>query len=203
MKSNVKKPASPGRVNRRSQIVAATEKLLRTRGLANATTRAIAEEAGCSEGAIYVHFRNRMELLMAVLEESLPDMLAPLRALEQATGTATPQENLQRALAAVHAFHCRVIPGLCALFSEPALLAEYRKSLSDRNRGPQGAIGRLRRYIAAEQKIGRINQAVDSETAATCLMANSFFHSFTGLFLGSTTPFGPFCSQFIAMVLDR
>ena len=66
-----------GRVNRRVQILQAAEKLMRSRGLTGVTTRQISEEVGCSEGALYVHFKGRLELLLSMLEESLPDMLGP------------------------------------------------------------------------------------------------------------------------------
>src|SRR6185437_12325994 len=145
-----------GRTSRRPQIIAATEKLIRTEGLASVTTRAIATEVGCSEGALYVHFRGRLQLLLAVLEESLPDMLGPLQTLEQSVGKATPRRNLEKALKAMFAFHTRVTPVLCALFADPDLLAAYRKSLTDRNKGPHGAISRLRNYIHAEQQLGRL-----------------------------------------------
>jgi AcrR family transcriptional regulator len=196
-----KQPAKRGRPSRRPQIVAATEKLIRTRGLASATTKAIAAAAGCSEGALYVHFNSRSELLLAVLEESLPDMLTPLRALNEAAGRATPRENLQQALTAIFAFHQRVMPSVCSLFSEPDLLADYRRTLTAQNKGPHGAIARLRKYITAEQKLGRISRNVDAEIAATTLMANSFFRSFVGQFFGEQQPFEPFCRRLIAEVI--
>jgi AcrR family transcriptional regulator len=186
-----------GRPSRRPQILAAAERLIRTRGLSNATTKAIAAEAGCSEAALYVHFESRLQLLLAMLEESLPDMLMPLRELEQAIGEATPAANLEKALTAIFAFHQRVTPMVCALFAEPALLAGYRKSLNDRGKGPHGAIARLRRYIAAEQKLGRIARDVDSEIAAATLMASSFFRSFVEQFFDRPESFAPFCRRLV------
>jgi AcrR family transcriptional regulator len=177
-----------GRPSRRPEIIAATEALIRTRGLARTTTRAIAKQAGCSEAAIYVHFDNRLTLLLAVLEESLPDMLVPLRALEQSVGVRTPQQNLITALRAIFTFHERVVPMLCGLFADPELLAAYRKSLTARNKGPNGAIGRLHRYISAEQKLGRIHRSIDADTAATSLMANAFFKAFNSQFFGAPSP---------------
>ena len=49
MKQQRKKKSTRGRPSRRPEIIAATEALIRTRGLASTTTRAIAEQAGCSE----------------------------------------------------------------------------------------------------------------------------------------------------------
>lgn len=66
------------KVNRRKRILQAAEKLMLSRGLSGITTRQISEEAGCSEGALYVHFKGRLELLLAMLEESLSEMLGPL-----------------------------------------------------------------------------------------------------------------------------
>lgn len=194
-------PSNPrGRPSRRPQIIAATEKLIRTQGLASVTTRAIAAEVGCSEGALYVHFKGRLQLLLAVLEESLPEMLGPLETLEQSIGKATPQRNLQRALQAMFAFHSRVIPVICALFADPELLAAYRKSLIDRNKGPHRAISRLRGYIHAEQELGRIHKDIDAEAAATILMASSFFHSFVEQFAGSAQQFEAFSKGLLATV---
>ena len=188
MKQQKKTRHTRGRPSRRPEIIAATEALIRTRGLASTTTRAIAEQAGCSEAALYVHFDNRLTLLLAVLEESLPDMLVPLRALEQSIGTRTPQQNLTSALRAVFAFHERVVPMLCSLFADLQLLIAYRESLTTRNKGPHGAIARLQRYISAEQSLGRIDKSIDAAIAATLLMASSFFKAFVLKFFGAPTP---------------
>ena len=188
MRQQEKTKPTRGRPSRRPEIIAATEALIRTRGLASTTTRAIAEQAGCSEAALYVHFENRLTLLLAVLEESLPDMLLPLKSLEQAIGSRTPEQNLAHALRAIFAFHERVVPMLCGLFAEPPLLTAYRESLTTRNKGPHGAIARLQRYISAEQSLGRIDKIVDAETAATMLMASSFFKAFVSKFFGAPAP---------------
>ncbi len=201
MKQQEKKEVTRGRPSRRYQIVAAAETVVRTRGLSSATTRAIAEQAGCSEAALYVHFGNRLELLLAVLEESLPDMLVPLKALEQSVGALTPRQNLAKSLRAIFAFHERVVPMLCGLFAEPQLLAAYRESLTARSKGPHGAIARLQKYISAEQTLGRIDQTVDAETAATMLMASSFFKAFVSQFFGGPRPSAVALNKLVAAAI--
>ncbi|MCU1318565.1 MAG: hypothetical protein JWP98_83 [Edaphobacter sp.] len=196
------KPAR-GRPSRRPEIIAAAQDLIRARGLANVTTRAIAEQAGCSEAALYVHFESRLKLLLAVLEESLPEMLLPLHALEQSIGAFTPQQNLTKALRAIFAFHERVIPMVCGLFADTELLAAYRESLTGRNKGPQGAISRLQRYIAAEQKLGRIDKKLDTDLAATTLMATSFFKAFTSQFLGEPGPSDAAFKKIVATAINK
>jgi len=192
-----------GRPSRKPQILAAAETLIRTQGLTSATTRAIADQAGCSEAAIYVHFENRLQLLLAVLEESLPDMLVPLRALEQSIGKSTPQQNLGKALRAIFTFHERVIPMICGLFADPELLAAYRQSLAARNKGPHGAISRLQKYIAAEQNLQRIDKSLDAQTAANTLMANSFFKAFQTQFFGEPKPSTAVFRKLVASAIEK
>jgi AcrR family transcriptional regulator len=198
-----KEPATRGRPSRRPEIIAATESLIRTRGLASVTTRAIAEQAGCSEAALYVHFESRLKLLLAVLEESLPDMLVPLHALEQAIGRSTPQQNLAKALRAIYSFHERVVPMLNSLFADPELLTAYRESLASRKKGPRGAIGRLQRYISAEQELNRIHPKLDPEIAATMLMASSFFKAFMTQFFAEPKPSDAVFKKLVAAIIDK
>ncbi len=207
MKKKIESAASEkpvrGRPSRRPQILAATEKLIRTQGLATVTTRAIAAEAGCSEAALYVHFKGRLELLLAVLEENLPTMLIPLKALDEAVGKSTPQKNLDRVVRAIFAFHQRVGPMLCALFADPVLLAAYRDTLLSRSKGPHGAVSRLRRYIRDEQSLGRLDKKIDAEFAATTLIANSFFHTFLDHFLAREESFSSSSKALVEYVLNN
>lgn len=183
-----------GKTNRRGEILQAAEKLMRSHGLAGVTTRQISKEVGCSEGALYVHFKGRAELLLAMLEESLPDMLEPLKALGKSVGRGSPHRNLAVALRGIFKFHRRIVPAACGLFAEPELLAAYRESLARRGKGPHLSMGALADYIAAEQKLGRINAAVDARLAASLLMSSSFFRAFLEDFVGA--PIEPSWEQF-------
>jgi len=173
-----------GKVNRRSQILQAAEKLMHSRGLTGVTTRQISKEVGCSEAALYFHFKGRLELLLAMLDESLPDMLGPLKTLRESVGQGSPHTNLATALQGIFKFHRRVLPATCGLFAEPELLAAYRGSLSRQDKGPHLSMAALADYIAAEQRLGRIDEAVDVKLAAYLLMSSSFFRAFLEQFLG-------------------
>ncbi len=162
-------------------MAAATE-LLQERGLHGVTTRAIAERVPCSEGAIYVHFRDRLELILAVLEESLPEMLVPLHALRERIGVGTVEENLATAVEGLLRFHQKVVGMLCSLVTEPDLRTRFRESMGDR--GPERGIRTLAEYIAEEQALGRISGEIDAPGAAYGLMAGAFFHTFTEALLG-------------------
>jgi AcrR family transcriptional regulator len=179
------KPAAKSQAakpNRRHEIVAATERLIRSRGLSVVTTRQISQEVGCSEGALYVHFKNRAELLRAVLEESLADALKPVKGLQAAVGRRTPQKNLAHVMRSLHTFQQRMIPMAAGLFAERELLIAYRTPFVREGKGPHLAIARIAEYIRAEQKLGRIENHIDAHMAATMLVSSVFFRAFLELF---------------------
>jgi AcrR family transcriptional regulator len=190
------------RANRREAILSATETLLRTRGLSGTTTRLIAKTVGCSEGAIYVHFKSRVELLLAVLEHSLADLREPLRGLNATGGRGTPAASLENVAHGMLSFHRKVTPMLAALFSEPDLLAAYRKSLARESKGPHRAIAHIAAYLRAQQVDGRIDAALDPQAAATLLMAASFFRAFTEEFFGVPVrpPAGEYFKHVLALI---
>jgi len=191
------------KVNRRGEILAAARKLMQSRGLSGVTTRQIAEAVGCSEGALYVHFQGRAALLIAVLEESLPQMLGPVHALRDLVGQETPQRNLERALRGMLAFHRKVVPMIAGLFAEPELLSAYRKTLARGGKGPHRAISNLADYILAEQASGRIRPDVDAHSSSALLMSASFFRVFTERFFGVPVhpPLDRFVQSTVASVL--
>jgi AcrR family transcriptional regulator len=174
-----------------------------TQGLTGVTTRQISEKVGCSEGALYVHFKGRLELLLAMLEESLPDMLDPLRTLQESIGRDSPHANLEMAITGIYRFQGRVAPLLGSLFAEPKLLEAYRKYLTSRDRGPHLAIAALERYIAAEQKLGRINERIDAKMSAHLLISSSFFSAFVEQFFDRAMqpPWSKFAKGLVAAVV--
>ena len=188
-----------GKINRRSDILKAAEKLMHARGLSGVTTRQIAKEVGCSEGALYVHFKGRLELLLAMLEESLPGMLKPLAALRESVGSGSPQENLVRTVGAIFKFHQRIVSASAGLFAEPELLTAYRNSLRHEGKGPHLSMGVLEEYIVSEQRLGRIDPKVDARLAAYLLMASSFFRAFNEQFFGK--PMQPVWSTFVEQIV--
>jgi len=191
-----------GRLNRRADILRAAEKLMRSRGLSGVTTRQISREVGCSEGALYVHFKGRLELLLAMLEENLPDMLGPLQTLRESIGRGSAQQNLVRALGGIFRFHQGVVFRTAGLFAEPELLAAYRNSLNRQGKGPHLSMRVLEEYIHSEQRLERIASRVDAKLAASMMIAASFFRAFVESFFGKSMqpPWSKFAKQLVATV---
>ena len=82
--------------NKRERIIAAAAKLFGDKDYHDTTTAKIAESAGVAAGTIYIYFRSKEELLVAVFEEFLGRHMDRLR--EGVEREKTPQEKLMRLL---------------------------------------------------------------------------------------------------------
>ena len=71
----------PPRVNKRSDLLDATVRVVARDGVARATTRAIAREAGVTEGAIYRHYRSKGELREMAFAQIIERMMGEKRHL--------------------------------------------------------------------------------------------------------------------------
>src|SRR5215831_3153938 len=79
----------------RETILDAADQVMHTLGLANATTREIAQAAGLSEAALYKYFDDKTDLFLCVLRERLPDLFATLNDLTNRVGRRTVRANLE------------------------------------------------------------------------------------------------------------
>ncbi|WP_406511923.1 TetR/AcrR family transcriptional regulator [Streptomyces sp. NBC_00161] len=160
------------------RLLDAAEKLMRTIGLANTTTKAIAREAGCSEAALYKHYANKEELFVRVLMERTPNA-GPLMA--ELAGDRD-ERSVEEALTAIarHAslFYADAMPMAASLFAEPALLTRHREGVQEIGTGPHvvrdALTGRLRR----ELERGRLRPDADPQAAAELLLGACFQRAF-------------------------
>jgi len=134
-------------------------RVMRTRGLARATTKEIAKEAGYSEAALYKHFHDKADLFLAVLNERTPGTLGTVLAR---LGDKPLEESLEEVARAAIAFYRHSFPMAASLFAEPRLLTAYRDALRARGAGRQHVSLALARYLAAEQDRGGLHPDADS-----------------------------------------
>ncbi|MFO7570712.1 MAG: helix-turn-helix domain-containing protein [Smithellaceae bacterium] len=153
----------------RQNIIKATENLLQSRGLARLTTREIAREAKVTEGLIYHHFKDKAELIHEVVEARVSETKNLLRNLPLRVGTLTLLENLGDVLYAVYRAHYDVVLMVCSIFADHQLRTRMQEIMKERDIGPQRSIEGLSLYLAAEQRLGRLCDAVDPQVAAKCL----------------------------------
>ena len=114
------------------KLIEATAGLLQRDGLVRATTREIAREAGVTEGVIYHHFKDKAELLLAVIRDRIGEFREVLTNLPLQVGQQTVQENLERLMLNHMEAQRRVAPIICSLFADQQLLARTREILDER-----------------------------------------------------------------------
>ncbi|KMO97368.1 TetR/AcrR family transcriptional regulator [Streptomyces roseus] len=160
------------------RLLDAAEKLMRTIGLANTTTKAIAREAGCSEAALYKHYANKEELFVRVLMERTPNAEPLMAELDRDHAERSVEEGLAAIARHASLFYADAVPMAASLFAEPALLTRHREGVQEIGTGPHvvrdALTGRLRR----ELERGRLRPDADPGAAAALLLGACFQRAF-------------------------
>lgn len=87
------------RAERRSQLLKAAREVFVAKGYYNAVVDDIAERAGVSKPVVYQHFPGKLELYLALLDESTSAMVDAVR-----TALASTHDNKQRVAATMDAY---------------------------------------------------------------------------------------------------
>ena len=161
-------------IDQKEKLIAATERLLCSRGLACVTTRDIASAAKVAEGALYHHFGDKADLILEVVLHGVGEFREVLDSLALQVGQNTVQKNLERVLEGAFHFHHRIASLVCSLFADQELLARVRGSMNERCIGPGRTASILAGYLRAEQRLGRVGANAVPEPAAELLLAASF-----------------------------
>jgi len=148
--------------------------LLSSQGLGCVSTRDIARAANVAEGALYHHFGDKAELILAVVLHQLGDFPEVLHSLPLQVGQDTVQKNLEHVLESAFAFHHRITPLVCSLFADQELLVKVRGMMNERSMGPGRGAFAIAAYLRAERQLGRVAASVVPETVAELMMAVSF-----------------------------
>jgi AcrR family transcriptional regulator len=159
----------------RAQLVDAAERVLRSKGLARATTKEIAREAGCAEGTLYLHFADKLDLVRAVHEKVLPAFIEVVRRLPERAGRGTVEGNLTDLAGWALRLYRDMLPLGSSLFADPELLRRFRARLAEQGAGPHRAWEPVVAYLRAEQALGRVGPGADP-AAATLLLLGACQH---------------------------
>lgn len=171
----------------RQNIIDATDSLLQTHGLARLTTREIAREAKVAEGLIYHHFKDKAELIFEVIETRVGETRNYMQNLPLEVGKNTLSKNLEDVLLSVYHAHYEITPIINTVFADQKLAVRLQEIVKERNMGPQYAIEGLNVYLAAEQRMGRISDAVDTNVLAKCLWMISIQSAMLDRWMGNET----------------
>jgi AcrR family transcriptional regulator len=168
----------------RDALLAAADRLMRERGARGLTTREIAREAGCSDGALYVHFQDKAHLLAAVCERWIPDLASAVGSLIERVGVATVQENLEEIAAVALRTFNEMVPAIFAIGGDPELLTYQQAALRAAGRGPRRGVESIAAYLAAEQRLGRVRADADAVMAANLVLGSCWQRAAMGYYFG-------------------
>ncbi|MFI6344657.1 TetR/AcrR family transcriptional regulator [Streptomyces sp. NPDC050560] len=163
----------------RQRILDAAHELMRTVGLARATTKEIARAAGCSEAALYKYFSSKEDLFISVLKERLPRLFPLLDdagdapgggAGEGFAGDREVEECLTDIARRAARFYEQSFPIAASLYAEMQLKHRHDEALRQLGAGPHKPIEGLAAYLRAEQRRGRIDPGADPFAAASLLL---------------------------------
>jgi AcrR family transcriptional regulator len=153
----------------RRRIVEAADALIREHGLAGATTREIARAAGCAEGSIYVHFEDKIDLVIAVIAEREP-FYAELLELPGRAGEGTVEDNLVPWVEELLHLLRENAPIFYALLSDRNVFVRFKERVRERETGPVAVFKAATEYVSAEQALGRIDPGPPAEVVASILV---------------------------------
>ena len=160
----------------RAHILEAAHRVITARGLAAASTRAIATEAGIGAGTLYNYFEDRLDLLAGAIRRRAQTHIASLADLPTLVGKGTIAGNLREIVRRVGAILEELVPLFAAAFSDP----ELHDQLLDAHRGgisPGSHEARvpaalpIERYLLAEREAGRLVPEADCRAAASLLIS--------------------------------
>ena len=134
-----------------------------------ATTAAVAERAGVSEGTLFKRFRSKAELFQAAMHPQFAE-LGWLADLESRIGQGDLQAQLTELGAAGVAFFRQLMPLIMMSYANPSPNG-LPEVLNRPDPPPLRALSRLSRYFEAEIRLGRL-RPVDPEILARMFLGS-------------------------------
>ena len=168
----------------KEMIIQAAIRVVREKGLAGATTRAIVRSVPCGEGTLYLYFRHRSELILAAIEQFASGWVEQLQALPQLVGKGTVVENLALVSAQAARFQDEALTLLSGIVSDPTLLKAQQVTMRKADKGPHLSQRAIAQYLEAEKRGGRVHPDLDSRITASLLLRSSFGRVFEERFSG-------------------
>jgi len=182
----------------REYLIATAARLIGQRGSAGLAVRDIAREAHVADGVLYNYFEDKDDLLAHALLAHVGTVMTAMPRMPEA-GTGTVAENLGWFITAGMDTLTRVAPAFVGLMSQPGVLVRFHAMVGgdpafgtsrppddsadgqpetpaepgqpdEEHDGPRGLPDVLRRYLRAEQRLGRVGPAVDIDAAVALVV---------------------------------
>ena len=154
----------------RAYFLDAAHRVVVTQGLAAASTRHIATEAGVAGGTLYNYFDDRVDLVAAAILRRAHVLAHPIGQLPERAGTRTVKTNLLWFARHADGVLDELVPLIAAAFGDPDLLATLREQMADADPA-HIATAIVVDYLRAEQDLGRVGPNIDPAAAAGTIVS--------------------------------
>ena len=168
-------PRATNREARREQIVEAMLRVMAARGYERASVAAIAKEAGLTAGLVHYHFRNKEEILLALLGRL--EGLVAARYDRFATDAMTPRARLDAFLDAHLARDAEARPDAVACWVALGTEALTREEVGAAYRGVV-----TRELATLEGLVGEVLAATGRDLAEARAIASGLYAAIEGAF---------------------
>jgi AcrR family transcriptional regulator len=153
----------------KEQLFQAAERVLSRDGPDGLTSRAITDEAKVAKGLLFNHFFDLDHFLAELVLDRARGAASLSAALPPRAGTGTVKGNLVEAAVSMLRSHAFAVAGI--IHARPALMSRLHQISSG---PPYGGLSEVEKsfaaYLAAEQTLGRIPAATDTDTLAFILV---------------------------------
>jgi AcrR family transcriptional regulator len=144
------------RINRRDTMIEVATRLFMEQGYAATSVREIAEAVGCTEAALYYHFKDgKRELLQSVVECNIPELVQAVEDCRSVTSLHDFVICYARAMASKAQKQVHQLRWIAAEF--PTLTHEERAPLYEKHAQFRAALrDQIRRFVPDEAEAERL-----------------------------------------------
>lgn len=174
----------------REHILDAALRVIQSEGLAAASTRAIASEAGIAPGTLYNYFGDRLQLLAQTILRRVHSLSQPIGESELQVGKGSVSSNLHAFVKHSTIVMDELVPLIASAFSDSELLNALRNEMaaSDSAFDPGHA---LQRYLIEERELGRVSSETNCAAVASTIVSICHDRAFHRFLIGDLRKTGP------------
>lgn len=169
----------------REHILDAALRVIQSEGLAAASTRAIASEAGIAPGTLYNYFGDRLQLVAQSILRRIHVLSLPAGELELQPGKGSIASNLHIFVKHAAIALDELVPLTASAFSDTELLSALRTEMmnADNAFNPGKYV---QEYLLEERKIGRVTKETDCGAVASTIISICHDRAFQRFLIGDT-----------------
>ncbi|MEV3971436.1 TetR/AcrR family transcriptional regulator [Streptomyces sp. NPDC050698] len=162
----------------RERLFAAAERVVEQGGPGALTSRAVTAEAGCAKGLLHAHFAGFDEFVAELCLDRFARTATQARELARLVGQGAVARNVEAVALALFDSGGLALSGVA--MARPAAALRIREALEGGAPGFTAIQDAVTRYLAEEQKLGRVAKTLVPHTVALAVVGTAHHLLMTG-----------------------